>query len=138
MTSMQEATDTLCKATWRTEEGDELETDGGIDFIILKAICKKTLFARDVWVRVVAPLLRQGQAWFVIDGESLAEVAETTRCRVDGRAGRVAGLQLTVNFELDNGEQVTCTAHLVSIKVKVVPFRALVRRQALLRRQARA
>ena len=128
MTSMQEAADMLCKPTFVIEEGDEFETDGGIDFNILKAICQATLFARDVWESVVEPGVRQGQEWFVIDGAALAEAFETIRgIRDDGRAFTVVGFECAMHFESEDGEHVTLKANLASIKVKVVPFHALVR-----------
>ena len=130
MTSMQEAADMLCKPTFVTEEGDEFETDGGIDFNILKAICKKTLFARDVWESVVEPGVLQGQEWFVIDGAALAEAFATTRWCVDGRACTMVGFgESAVQLEYEDGERVTLKAKVASIKVKVVPFCAVVGEQ---------
>ena len=63
-----------------------------------------------------------------LDGAALAEAFETIRgIRDDGRAFTVVGFECAMHFESEDGEHVTLKANLASIKVKVVPFRALVR-----------
>ena len=126
-TLLQEVTDALCTPVWTTEHGEEIETDGGIDFRTLKIICKKTLFRRDVWTSVVEPLLRQGREEFVIDSESLREVAETTKWRVDGRTVKIVSFENNITLEAEDGQRFNVTATLTSVKVRVVAFRELVR-----------
>ena len=65
----------------------------------------------------------------MIDGESLAEAAKETTWIADGRCGKIVGMQVDVFFEGDDGQRFTITGYLASIKVRIVEFRELVRRQ---------
>ena len=133
-THLQEATDALHKSIWKTEDGEhEIEIEGGLEFHILKAICKKTLFSPDVWAGVVDPWLQEGHVWFVIDGDSLIEAAVSTAWRVDGVGGKITGLLANFDLLSDDGQRYTLTAYLASIKVCIVEFRDLVRSQRLVR-----